>query len=78
MLSENVLFDSPDLGVFSRQELNQVEEARLVLSLIMVPVLDLALQGCKYYGFFTSTRVSPINDGIFGLDHKGEGWKGGT
>ena len=43
MLSENVLFNSLDLGVFSGQELHQVEEARLVLGLVVVPVLDLAL-----------------------------------
>ena len=43
MLSKNILFNSPDLGVFSRQELNQVEEARLVLGLVVVTVLDLVL-----------------------------------
>ena len=73
VFSKNELLNPPDLNVFSWQELVQVQEASLVLCLIVVPIPYLTLQGCQLYGFLTCARVSPINDVITGL----EGRKGG-
>ena len=46
VFGKNELLDPPDLNVLSWQELVQVQEASLVLSLIVVAILYLTLQGC--------------------------------
>ena len=46
VFGKNELLNPPDLNVFSWQELVQVQEARLVLCLIVVAILYLTLQGC--------------------------------
>lgn len=73
VLGENVLFNSLYLGVFSGKELCEVEEARFVLGLVMVAILDLALQSCKLDGFFSGARVSAINYSILGLEGEEKG-----
>ena len=44
-----------------------------MLCLIVVAILNLALQGCKLYCFLTSAWVSPVNDGITRLEDGGGG-----
>ena len=60
-----------ELGVLPRQHLLQGQKAGLVLGLVVVPVLDLALQGRKLYAFLTGAGVGPVYDGVAGLG-KGE------
>ena len=76
MFNKNVLFNSLDLGIFPRQELNQVEETGLVLGLVVVAVLDLALEGGKLDGLLAGTGVGPVNNGVLGLDGEKTGEEG--
>ncbi len=77
MLSKNVLFYSLDLCVLSRKELYQVEEARFVFGLMVVPILDLTLKSSKGYSFFKSAGIGAINNSIFRLMGGEEGRRGG-
>ena len=64
MICENVLFNSLQLGVFSGQELCQLQEAWLVLGLVVVAILDLALERRKLDALLTCAWVSAIHNGV--------------
>ena len=64
VVTEDVLLHSLDTHVLLGQELHQVQEPGFVLRLVVVPVLNLTLEGSELYGFLTSTRVGPVNDSI--------------
>ena len=78
MVSKNEFLNSLDpLGILPWKKLNQVQEASLVLCLIVVAVLHLALQGRKLYSLLTCARMGPINDGITRLEEGGGGGREG-
>ena len=68
MVSIDALLYALEFDVLTRQELLQREEAWLVLSLIVVPVLDLTLEGGKLDCLVASARVGTINNGVSGLN----------
>lgn len=68
MVGKDSLLDPLELDILSWEELLEGEEARLVLGLVVVPVLDLTLERSKLDGLVTSARVSPVNYGVPRLD----------
>ena len=68
MVGKDGLLDALELDILSWEELLKREEARLVLGLVVVPVLDLTLERSKLDGLVTSARVSPVNYGVPRLD----------
>ena len=71
MVRENGLFDAFELCVLYGQELVEGEKAWFVFGLIVVAVLDLALQGSKLDGLLTGAWMGAVHNGILGL------WGGG-
>ena len=64
MVTEDVLLHTLDTHVLLGQELHQVQEPGLVLCLVVVPVLNLTLEGGELCGFLTSAWVGAVNDSI--------------
>lgn len=67
MFSKDLFLNSLDLNIFPRQELHELQEACLVLCLIVCAVLYQALQSCKLCGLLPGAGVGAVNDGITGL-----------
>ena len=67
MFSKDQFLNSLDLDIFPRQELHELQEAGLVLCLIVCAVLYQTLQSRKLCGLLPGAGVGAVNDGITGL-----------
>ena len=67
MVCPNELIDTFKLDILFGKEFVQIEKTWLVFGLVVVPILDLALQGSKLDCLFSGAGVCAINDGILGL-----------
>ena len=71
MVCPNEHLDSSDLDILFGKEFLQIEKTWLVFGLIVVPILDLALQGSKLNCLYSGAGMSGINHGILGLLGRG-------